>query len=292
VKPLQRPKWLPEQAWPFQSNSLDIEGSKIAVTDVGQGPVLLFAHTGFWSFIWRDLLLRLKDDFRCVCFDAPGTGQSDRLPVSSISLANAGRALTAVIDALDLDGATLLFHDLAGPSGITGAAKMPERISAMCAINSFAWRPSGSAFRSMLALMGNPAVREFSVWSGLLLRITGSAFGVGLRMDDLSRRVFSAGVDRQAMRAFHGYLHDARRADAIYEELDRALTGPFRKLPLLTIFGERNDPLGFQPRWKQLFPDVRQLLVARGNHFPMCDDPEFVARSIREWHRADVMPVL
>ena len=61
-------------------------------------------------------------------------------------------------------------------------------------------------------------------------------------------------------------------------------TGPFRRLPLLTIFGERNDPLGFQPQWKQLFPNSRQVTVPKGNHFPMCDDPDLVADAIRAWH--------
>jgi putative AlgH/UPF0301 family transcriptional regulator len=63
------------------------------------------------------------------------------------------------------------------------------------------------------------------------------------------------------------------------------LEGPFRALPLLTIFDERNDPLGFQPQWKKLFPDTRQVVVEKGNHFPMCDDPELVSESIRSWYR-------
>ena len=89
--------------------------------------------------------------------------------------------------------------------------------------------------------------------------------------------------------AFHDYLRVARFSDELYEEVTRALTGPFRPLPLLTIFGEKNDPLGFQPQWKQLFPTARQVTVPKGNHFPMCDDPDLVAQSIREWHRDLVM---
>jgi len=58
------------------------------------------------------------------------------------------------------------------------------------------------------------------------------------------------------------------------------------QVPMLTIFGERNDPFGFQKRWKELFPDARQAVVAKGNHFPMCDAPDFVAREIREWYQS------
>jgi len=145
LKPLPRPEWLPKSQWPFQTVGLDLDGSTIAITDVGQGPVLLFVHTGFWSFVWRDLILRLASDFRCVCFDAPGTGQSDRRPVRGITLERASRALTAVIEALRLTDITLIFHDLGGPSGIAGAARMPERIRGLCAVNAFAWKPSGIA---------------------------------------------------------------------------------------------------------------------------------------------------
>jgi pimeloyl-ACP methyl ester carboxylesterase len=70
--------------------------------------------------------------------------------------------------------------------------------------------------------------------------------------------------------------------------LQRALTGSSKDLPLITIFGERNDPLGFQPRWKELFPRAQQVLVPRGNHFPMCDAPDLVAETIRVWYRERV----
>src|SRR6266481_2768722 len=56
LKPLSRPRWLSEPVWPFQSSSIEVDGSKVAVTDVGRGPVLLFVHTGFWSIIWRDVI--------------------------------------------------------------------------------------------------------------------------------------------------------------------------------------------------------------------------------------------
>jgi pimeloyl-ACP methyl ester carboxylesterase len=282
---IERPYWLPETVWPFETSALEIEGSRIAVTDIGKGPVLLFVHTGFWSFIWRDVILRLADEFRCVCFDAPGTGRSDRLPVGDITLGRASRALTAIIQALDLRDITLVVHDLGGPSGIAGSAPVADRIRALCAVNTFAWRPSGFAFRGMLGLMGSRLIREFNAYTGILPRITVGSFGVGRHMDEASRRAFLSGIGTQGLRSFHSYLRDARKADMIYERVHNVLTGPFRSLPLLTIFGERNDPFGFQPRWKQLFPEAQQVVVPKGNHFPMCDAPGLVANSIRSWHQ-------
>jgi haloalkane dehalogenase len=281
---LARPAWLPESVWPFRTSALAVDGAHVAVTDVGRGPVLLFVHTGLWSFIWRDVMMRLVPDFRCVCFDAPGTGQSDRLPTASISLDSAARALGAVMQALDLRNVTLVVHDLGGPSGVAGAARLAERVRALCAVNAFGWRPSGLPFRAALAFMGSAPVRELDAWTGLLARLSSTAFGVGRRLDREGRAAFRSGIGRQGLRAFHAYLRDARRAEALYQEVDAALRGPFGHLPMLTIFGERNDPLHFQPRWKRLFPDARQVVVAKGNHFPMCDDPDLVAACIRQLH--------
>jgi haloalkane dehalogenase len=202
-----------------------------------------------------------------------------------ITLDRASRVLTATIRALDLRDITLVVHDLGGPSGIAGSAPVADRIRALCAVNTFAWRPSGFAFRGMLGLMGSTFIREFNASTGILPRITVGSFGVGRHMDEPSRRAFLSGIGTQGLRSFHSYMRDASKADITYERVHDVLTGPFRKLPELTIFGERNDPLGFQPRWKQLFPEAQQVVVPKGNHFPMCDAPDLVANSIRSWHQ-------
>lgn len=288
LKPLQRPSWLPERVWPFETSCLDANGMRLAVTDVGDGPALLFVHTGFWSFVWRDVMMRLAPDFRCIALDSPGTGRNNRQTISETSLERASRAVTATIEALDLSELTLVFHDLGGPVAIAGAMSVSERIRGLVAVNTFGWKPSGAMFRGMLALMGSAPIREFDALTGILARVTASNFGVGRYFDQESRAAFLAGIGSGGLRTFHQYLRDAGTAEAIYEQTASALAGPFKSLPLLTIFGERNDPLGFQPRWKQLFPAAHQVVVAKGNHFPMCDDPDLVADTIRLWHRANV----
>ena len=286
---IARPEWLPAAAWPFETVTIRSGDCDLAVTDAGRGPVLLFVHTGLWSFVWRDVLLRLSQEFRCICFDAPGTGLSSRVPVKKIRLGAAARAVTDVIRSLDLRTFTLVVHDLGGLTGLAGSAGMPERVRGLAAINTFAWPPAGVLFRGALALFGSAPVRELDALTVLVPRITATAFGVGRHLDRESRRAFLRGIDAAAIRAFHSYLRDARRCHEVYAQIGRALAGPFRRLPVLTIFGERNDPFGFQARWKALFPDAQQFVIPRGNHFPMCDDPEFVARTIGSWYHERVV---
>jgi pimeloyl-ACP methyl ester carboxylesterase len=287
---LPRPAWLPETVWPFQTFGLDVDGSVLAVTDVGQGPVLLFVHVGTWSFVWRDVITRLAPEFRCICFDAPGNGRTQDGVQKAIDFETVSRAVAGVIERLDLSEVTLVAHDLGGVAGLAGIARMPEKIRGIVAMNSFGWKPSGTVFRGMLAVMGSRLVRELDVLIGFIPRLSATSFGIGRHMDESSRQAFLAGMGSRGRRAFHNYMRDARRCDNLYDETSRALAGPLSGLPLLTIFGERNDPFGFQQQWKALFPDARQVVVAKGNHFPMCDDPDLVAESIRSWHRERVAP--
>jgi pimeloyl-ACP methyl ester carboxylesterase len=282
LAPLALPAWLPHAVWPFETRQVDVHGSAIALADVGKGPTLVF-YTGIGSFIWRDVLLRLSADFRCVVLDPPGIGLSSPVPRSETTLASSARAVTAVIETLDLRDVTLVVHDTSGPPALAAAARTPDRIRGIVGVNTFGWKPAGWLFRGMLALMGSPIMRRLDVATGLLARASTTAFGVGRHLDDASRSAYREGLAR-SIGAFHDYLGEARFSDEIYDEVTRALTGPFRRLPLLTIFGERNDPLGFQPQWLRLFPDARQVVIPRGNHFPMCDDPAIVADTIRAWH--------
>ena len=277
---IERPAWLPTSVWPWPTYALEHDTGRIAVTDIGSGPTLLFVHVGTWSFVWRDVIMRLQNDFRCVALDAPGSGLSDRSQ-STPTLAAAGDAVAAVMERLDLRDVTLVAHDLGGPAGFLAASRHPERVSALVSVNCFAWRPIGPLFRGMLALMGSAPARELDVATGYLLRATSTAFGVGRHWGRKDLKIFRAGIDRPARRAWHGYFRDARKADAVYAEVDAGLRGPLSDRPLLTIFGQFNDPLRFQRRWRKLYPNVHQVKVRRGNHFPMCDDPQLVASAVR-----------
>jgi len=190
------------------------------------------------------------------------------------------------VDELQLRDLTLVAHDLGGPAGFLAASRRADRVAALAAVNCFAWPPTDALFRGMLAAMGSAPARELDAAIGWLPRLTATGFGVGRHWNRADLAVFRAGIDRSARRAWHRYFRDARHADELYAEVDAGMRGPLSDRPLLTIFGQFNDPLRFQPRWKALFPTAHQLTVRRGNHFPMCDDPDLVASGVKDHVRA------
>ena len=150
LKPLARPAWLPEDVWPFETMMLAAEGSAIAVTDVGRGPALLF-YTGIGSFVWRDLMLRLSGDFRCIGVDPPGIGLSARISRSDVTLAHSARAVVATIDALDLQGLTLVVHDSGGPPALAAAVPLTRDALAVPTADFLSHEVRGIAHRKMVA---------------------------------------------------------------------------------------------------------------------------------------------
>ena len=283
-RPIARPYWLPRSLWPFETSAIETAEGVLTITEAGRGPALLLVHVGTWSFIWRDLVMRLMADFRCIFFDAPGTGQTQEYSRKGVTLDRASRAVSAVIDVFGLTDFTLVAHDLGGPTALAALALPGSKVRGIVAMNTFGWRPSGAALRGMLALVGSRFIREIDVLTGFIPAITATSFGIGRHLAEASRDAFRAGMGVAGRRAFHDYMRDARQGEGVYANAEAALAGPLAHVPLLTIFGERNDPFGFQARWKKLYPEARQVIVKDGNHFPMCDDPDLVSRTIRSSH--------
>ena len=282
--PAERPEWLSYEIWPFPLTTITTGENHLSITDVGDGPTLLIVHVGMWSILWRDVLVELQSDFRCVTLDAPANGLTTG--PNKVDMVQAAAAVDAVVQHLALDDITLVFHDLGGVASLEAASLWPERIRGIAAINTFGWRPSGVAFRSMLAVMGNPIMREIDVWTGWLPRIASTQFGAGRQWDKATRRVFRKGMQHRGRRSLHRYMKSVRRHD--FSAIDSTVS-KLSDRPLLTVFGEKNDPLGFQPKWAERFPAHTQVVVKDGMHFPMCDDPQQVSVAITDWHLTQVI---
>jgi pimeloyl-ACP methyl ester carboxylesterase len=282
---LHRPAWLPTERWPFPTAALNTRAGRLAVTDVGDGPTLLFIHVGSWSFVWRDVLLDLASRYRVITVDPPGSGLSSR-PSAPVTLHAAADAVGDVIDALDLEQATVIMHDVGGPVALAAAGDRPARINGLVAVNALGWPPSVAALRGMLTVMGSAPVRESAGWTGWSARLSASSFGCGRHWDRTDRRIFLAGMDRSARRNTHRYLDGLRREHTVVEKAEYALRHELSGLPLLTVFGSRNDPFGFTEQWKELFPRAEQHAIKGGNHYPMGDDPQLCAAIIHDWHCA------
>ena len=57
--------------YPFQSNYVEVHGSKMHYLDEGQGDPILFLHGNpTWSYLWRNIIPHLTSLGRCLALDS------------------------------------------------------------------------------------------------------------------------------------------------------------------------------------------------------------------------------
>jgi haloalkane dehalogenase len=278
------PEWLPSTTYPFRLRSLDLGDDSVAYVDEGEGPTLLFVHTGMWSFIFRDVITRLRDDFRCITLDFPGYGLSPEPADGDLDLEAQSRLLGRFVSELDLTDITLVLHDLGGVVGMGFAAAHPDLVRGLVMSNTFAWKPEGKALVRMLRIVSSRPITALDSTTRFIPRMTATKAGVGRHLSRADKRAFLGPFQkRRRVGRFHSLMSDALGADDLYAKVEAATAGVMKWRPVLTIFGEKNDPFGFQERHHATFPNHEGIIVAQGNHFPMMDDPDLFTDTVRDW---------
>lgn len=136
----------------------------------------------------------------------------------------------------------------------------------------------------MLRIVSSRPMTGIDRATGFIPRVSSGKNGVGLHLDEASKQTFVAGMRQPGQTArFHRLMRDALGSDELYERVERTTTEKLRDRPVLTIFGEKNDPFGFQRRHHETFPNHQGHVIPGGNHFPMMDDPDFFAATLAEW---------
>ena len=286
VRPLPaRPHWLPWSAFPFQCRFAEIAGQPVHYIDEGSGPALLFVSAGQWSFMFRDVIARLRGRFRCLTLDFPGSGLSPATPGHDNSVRANAAILKGFIDALDLQDITLVLHDVGGPVGFLTAVGQPRRIRALVISNTFGWPLAGyPAVLRMLKLVSGRPFGVLNSLTNIVARFTATSYGVGRQMSGADRRSFRGPWrSRASRRATLQVLAGVLRNDPLMADLEQALRTELSGLPVLTLFGRRNDPYGWQARFGQIFTSAVAVGIADGRHFPFNDDPKAYADSICTW---------
>ncbi|HET6574396.1 MAG TPA: alpha/beta fold hydrolase [Fimbriiglobus sp.] len=129
--------------YPFTGRTIDRPGGRLHFLDEGAGdPVVMLHGNPTWSFYYRNLVLALRDRYRCIAPDHIGCGLSDKPPVVKYDYSLKSRIddLEALLDHLGLhENLTLVLHDWGGMIGMGYAARHPERIKRIIASNTGAF---------------------------------------------------------------------------------------------------------------------------------------------------------
>ncbi len=158
----RRPSWVNGELFPFTSRFVELDGHLIHYVDEGQGPTLLMLHGNpTWSFVYREVIRSLRDEFHCIALDYPGFGLSVAGADYSYQPEEHAAVTAAFVEKLDLSGVTLVVQDWGGPIGLSVAEHSPHRFDSLVIANTWAWPVNGDLhFELFSRLLGGPVGRE------------------------------------------------------------------------------------------------------------------------------------
>ena len=97
--------------FPFESRYIEVLGSRMHYVDEGEGAPMLFLHGNpTSSYLWRNIIPFVTDDYRAIAVDLIGMGKSDK-PELDYTYQDHKPYLDAFIEARDLRDVTLVIHD-------------------------------------------------------------------------------------------------------------------------------------------------------------------------------------
>ena len=284
-----RPDWVSDELFPFASRFVELDGHVVHHVDEGRGPVLLLLHGNpTWSFLYRDVIRLLRDDFRCVALDLPGFGLSEAAPGYGYRPAEHARVVAAFVEHLDLRGVTLVGQDWGGPIGLWAAARSPHRFEGLVLANTWAWPVNGTLhFEVFSHLMGGLVGRELIRRLNLFVLLV-PAGHLRRKPSPAEMAHYRAALSTRERRHASAVLPQAITRDrAFLQEVADGL-GALESLPALVLWADGDVAFreAERQRWLERLPHADEVVLRGVGHYLQSDAPEEFADALRDWRLA------
>ncbi|WP_319451034.1 MULTISPECIES: alpha/beta fold hydrolase [unclassified Mycobacterium] len=282
-----RPTWVDDDLFPFESRFIDIDGHTVHYVDEGSGPTLLLLHGNpTWSFLWRDVISALRDEFRCIALDYPGFGLSTAKPGYRYFPEEHAEVVTGFVDALGLNGVTLVGQDWGGPIGLAAAQRRPGVFDRLVLANTWAWPVNGVLhFEAFSRIVGGLPMRLLVRQFNLLVNAFIPA-GHRRRQPTAAemthyRQALDTAERRQACAVLPSRVLASR---AFFAEVEAGLAG-LAHLPTLIVWGDADIAFRAQERQRLevAFPEHETVIVDGAGTYVESDAPEEFVIAIRDW---------
>lgn len=270
--------------YPFESRWFASSSGQMHYIDEGDGPPILFCHGNpTWSFLYRHLVLALRDRFRCVAVDYLGFGLSERPDGYGYTAEEHARVVGELVDHLGLTDLVVMGQDWGGPVGTAVAVERAERVRGLVLGNTWFW----PADRPRIRIFG----RVMS--TGLMQRqiLERNLFVERLLPGGMTRKLSPGEMDHYRMvqarpEARRGVAEMPRQilaAEPLLARLARQVPERLGDKPALLTWGMKDfafRPQAFLPRLRATFPDHVVVELADARHYIQEDAPGEMARAI------------
>jgi len=271
--------------FPFESRWFDSSVGPVHYIDEGSGRTILLLHGNpDWSFLYRKIVLGLREQFRCVVPDYPGFGLSIH-PDSSYRYTAAEHAnvIRELVEHLDLEDAIVMGQDWGGPIGMDVASRLPGRFTGLVMGNTWYWPADTKLMKTFSLAMGSPPMqalitrRNFFVTT-LMKRMLKAK--LSSEEFDHYAKVVPTPKSRAGIAEFPRQL---RGAGPWLAELERRVESTLTDKPMLLFRGAKDPALGtiaVLQRWQKAFPEATTVELEAAGHYIQEDAPEPIVDAI------------
>lgn len=250
----------------------------VSYVDEGAGePVILIHGIPTWGYLWHKLIPVLSKRNRVLVPDLIGFGYSDKRDNFDRSIARQTEMIDAWMEAIGIDSANIVAHDIGGGAALRLAAHYPRRIKKLCLMNSVCY--DSWPIEAMIQL-GHP-----NAYYALSAPHTVTALRQMLKQgfhktpgDEILDGILMP-YSTEA-----GKLSLIRNATALNTNLTTEITHLLHKIEAKTLIlwgvDDKFQLLKFGKRLADDLPNAELIPIENARHFVMIDRPEAVARHV------------
>lgn len=273
--------------FPFESRWFASSVGPIHYIDEGQGrPLVLFHGNPDWSFLYRKIVVGLRDRFRCIAMDYPGFGLSVH-PEDSYGYTPAEHAVVVreLVEHLDLQDMVVMGQDWGGPISMDVASRMPERVGGLVIGNTWFWPTDTFMLNSFSRLMSSAPLQALITKRNL--------FVTPMMKRSLNPRLSDAEFDHyvavvptpQSRRGIAVFPKEIRAARPWLAELETRVKSTLSDKPMVLVWGMKDPAFGrggILERWVEEFPHAKVIRLEKAGHYIQEDSPEQIVDAIAQ----------
>ncbi|AOW94235.1 haloalkane dehalogenase [Rhodococcus sp. WMMA185] len=272
------------ELYPFASRWFDSPHGRMHYIDEGEGPPILFCHGNpTWSFLYRNIITRLRDRFRCIAVDYLGFGLSDHPDAFGYTIEEHAYVVGTLVDHLGLDGFVSFGQDWGGPISMAVDTARADRVRGVVLGNTWFW-PAGSPTMKLFSRVMSSAPMQRAILNNnfFVERLVPVGTARSLTPDEMAHY---RGVQpsREARRGVAEMPKQILAARPMLERLSRDVPARLGTKPALIVWGMKDfafKPKTMMPRVQAAFPNHVLVELPEAKHYIQEDAPDRIADAI------------
>jgi len=285
--------WTFDGTWPYEPNWFESAHGRMHYVDEGPRdarPVVMVHGNPTWGYLYRNFTAALVEaGHRAIVPDHLGFGRSEKPNDPELyRVPRHAARMEALLESLDLRGATVVPQDWGGPIGLHWATRHPERVDGLFILNTYAHGfrrealPPGRDKIPLplpLRLFRTPVIGELMV-KGLDAFKRGFLFRQGVvhreRLTPTVKRAYrdvhQGWSERTSILVFPREIPVTGEGPvvAMTTEIEAGLKEHFRSKPVRIMWAMKDVaflPTYLDMLWLETFPDAKVTKLADAGHY-------------------------